>query len=112
MAPANPLNSLSGQLAASQGFALPALIVVYSIRPEAIPVILASLGGMHFLPYSWLHRTRVYAIAGGTVAIGGLAIQMALPEIAFSAILFLIAAVYAVAAPLVYHNARRLAPMN
>ena len=64
MAAENPMRSLSGLVAGSQALGLPALIVTYSPNPGAIPVMLASLGGVHFLPYAWLHRTRVYIYLG------------------------------------------------
>jgi hypothetical protein len=61
MAAGNPLRPLSAQMAMSQALGLPLLILVYSLNPLGIPVALASLGGVHFLPYAWLHRTRIYA---------------------------------------------------
>lgn len=44
-------------MAVSQALALPALIVAYSLNPRSIPVVLADLGYVHFLPYAWLNRT-------------------------------------------------------
>jgi hypothetical protein len=108
LSPDNPLKSLSAQMAMSQALALPALIVVYSLNPSAIPVVLAGVGGVHFLPYAWLHRTRIYAILAGAVAIGAFALQLVLRSEAFPFILLYIAAVYWVAAPLVYRHAAKL----
>src|SRR5690606_37399813 len=48
----NPLQSLSAQLAVSQALALPALIAAYSLNPRTVPLVLAAVGGMHFLPYA------------------------------------------------------------
>lgn len=105
----NPLKSLSGLMAMSQALAIPALIVVYNLNPLAIPVLLAGLGGVHFLPYAWLHRTRLYIFMAVAVALGGFALQVALgSSAAFHWILFYIGAVYLIAAPLVYRQAANL----
>lgn len=104
----NPLRVLSGQMAVSQALIIPALIVTYSLEPGAVPVVLAGVGGMHFLPYAWLHRTRLYAILAGTIALGAFALQVILGREAFSFILLFIAAVYWIAAPLVYRHAKQI----
>ncbi len=104
---ANPLKTLSAQLAMSQGLVIPALIVVYTLNPGAIPVVLAGVGGMHFLPYAWLHRTRLYAVLGGVIALGAFALQLFLGPLAFNVILFFIALVYGLVAVLVFRHARR-----
>jgi hypothetical protein len=108
MASDNPLRPLSVQMAMSQALGLPALILVYSLNPVGIPLALASLGGVHFLPYAWLHRTRIYAVAAFAVSIGAFAIQLALGARAFSIILLYVAVVYWITAPLVYRHAARL----
>lgn len=108
LSPANPLNALSGLLAASQGLALPALIMAYSLNPGAVPVVLAAIGGVHFLPYVWLHRTPLYGGLGGALSLGAFALQVALQGAAFPYVLLFIALAYLVAAPLVYRQAARL----
>lgn len=108
MAPENPLRPLSVQMAISQVLGLPALILVYSLNPGGIPLALASLGGVHFLPYAWLHRTRLYAVFAFAVSIGAFAIQLALSATAFPYVLLYVAVVYWIAAPLVYRHAARL----
>ena len=108
MAPDNPLRSLSVQMAMSQALGLPALILVYSLNPAGIPLALASLGGIHFLPYAWLHRTRIYIAFAIIVSIGAFAIQLFLRPIAFSSIMLFVAVVYWVTAPMVYRHAARL----
>ena len=85
------------------------MITAYSLNPGAIPVVLASLGGVHFLPYAWLHRTRVYMYLGLVLGFGAFGLQVIRGSNAFTAILLFQAAVYWIAAPLVYRNARRLA---
>jgi hypothetical protein len=104
----NPLKPLSGLMAVSQALGLPLLIIAYSLNPRVIPVALAALGGVHFLPYAWLHRTRIYTILGIALSLGAFAIQVALGQNAFSFILLYVAAAYALAAPLVYRHAARL----
>ena len=108
MAADNPLRPLSVQLAMSQALALPAFIAVYSLSPRALPLVLAAVGGMHFLPYAWLQRSQAYAVLGGAVSIGAFLIQVLLPGAAFSLILFYVAVVYFVSAILVYRDAQRL----
>jgi hypothetical protein len=108
MSAGNPLNVLSGQMAMSQALGLPLLILVYSLNPGGLPLALASLGGVHFLPYAWLHRTRIYMFFAFAVSIGAFAIQLLFGSNAFSYILVYIAVVYWVTAPLVYRNAARL----
>ncbi len=109
MAADNPLRSLSVLMAMSQALGLPLLILVYSLDPRGIPLALAALGGVHFLPYAWLHRTRIYAAFACAVAIGAFVIQLGLGSTAFSVILLYVALVYALATPFVYRKAARLA---
>lgn len=104
----NPLRQLSVQMAMSQALGLPLLILVYSLNPGGIPLALASLGGVHFLPYAWLHRTRLYSVFAFTVAMGAFAIQLALGSQGFSYVLLFVAVVYWIAAPLVYRSAAKL----
>lgn len=108
MSPTNPLRTLSGQLAMAQALGLPALIVVYSLNPGGVPVVLAALGGVHFFPYAWLHRTRAYLALGGTISIGAFILQVLLGSAAFSVILTFVGLVYGIAAPYLYRHAARL----
>ena len=108
MAADNPLRSLSVQLAMSQALALPALIVAYNLNPRSIPVILAGLGGVHFLPYAWLHRTKLYAILAVAVSLGAFGLQLLLGPTAFHVNLLYVGVVYWLAAPAVYRHAAGL----
>ena len=108
MEPDNPLKSLSIQMAMSQALGLPALILVYSLNPGGIPLALASLGGIHFLPYAWLHRTRIYIFFAIAVSLGAFALQVWLAKNAFSYILLFMAITYLVTIPFVYRSAARL----
>ena len=108
MAADNPLRSLSVQLAVSQALALPALIVAFDLNPRSIPVIMAGLGGVHFLPYAWLHRTRIYTALAVAISFGAFGLQLLLGPPAFHIILFYVGIVYWLAAPFVYRHAVQL----
>jgi hypothetical protein len=108
MTPDNPLRSLSVQMAMSQALGLPVLILVYSLNPLGIPLALASLGGIHFLPYAWLHRTRIYIYFAIAVSMGAFVIQLWLAKNAFSYILLFIAVAYWITMPFIYTHAKKL----
>jgi len=108
MSPENPLRPLSVLLAMSQILALPALIVVYSMNPTAVPVVLAGLGGVHFIPYAWLHRTRLYIYLGSALAAGSFLVLFLFQEGRVPITLLFIGLAYWVMAPLVYRHAREL----
>lgn len=110
MSPDNPLNRFSILLAVSQALAIPALIVIFNVNARAIPVVLAGLGGVHFLPYMWLHRTPIYAILAVAVALGAFGLQLWLGPTAFHINLLWIGALYLVAAPFVYRHAKQIVP--
>jgi hypothetical protein len=93
MSATNPLKALSAQMAMSQALTLPLLILVYSLNPGGVPLALAATGGMHFLPYAWLHRTQIYTYFAFAVAMGAFAIQLGLGTNAFSYVLVYIALV-------------------
>ncbi len=107
MSPDNPLNQLSMQMAISQALGLPAMIAMYSVAPELIPLLLASLGGVHFMPYAWLHRTRLYIWLAAAVAGGAFLLQIFLAANEFTVILFWISITYWVAAVPIYRNAKQ-----
>ena len=105
----NPLRELSAQLAISQAFALPFLIVVYNINPGQIPVVMAGLGGVHFLPYAWLHRTRIYLYLAAIVSVGAFALVLGLQTTAYAYILLFVGIIYWIGVPFVYRHAKRVA---
>ena len=108
MAADNPLRALSVQLAVSQALALPALIVAFDMNPRSIPVILAGLGGVHFLPYAWLHRTKLYTALAVAVSFGAFGLLLLLGPLAFHINLFYVGIVYWLTAPFVYRHAVQL----
>jgi hypothetical protein len=105
MAADNPLRPLSVQLAIFHIVALPAVIVAFSYDPVTVPLALAAIGGGHFLPYAWLHRTRLYLILGIAISAGAFGLQLALRSAAFPYVLLYMSAVYWLMAPLVYRCA-------
>jgi hypothetical protein len=105
MAADNPLRALSVQLAMSQALALPALIVAYQMNPRSIPVIMAGLGGVHLLPYAWLHRTQLYVALAVVLSVGAFGVQVLLGPPAFHVILLYVGVVYWLAAAFVYRHA-------
>lgn len=105
MSPDNPLRPLSAQMAMSQILALPAVIVTYTLSPRLVPVVLAAVGGAHFLSYAWLHRTQLYVILAVAISIGAFILQLVLQSAAFPYVLFYMSLVYWVMAPLVYRHA-------
>lgn len=68
--PDNPLWPLALQLLFIQALAFPAYILVLALEPSYVPVVFAALVGAHFLPYQWLHKTRLYLVLGLLVAVG------------------------------------------
>ena len=89
----------------SQALALPALIIAFNLNPRSIPVILAGLGGVHFLPYAWLHRTKLYTALAVAISFGAFGVQLLLGPVAFHVILFYVGVIYWLAAPFVYRHA-------
>ena len=65
----NSLTSLSILAAMSQLPILLAAVVVYGLDPAGVPVAMAAIVGGHFLPYAWIHKSRLYIIMGVLVAV-------------------------------------------
>ncbi len=87
MAADHPLRSLSIQLAMVQSLALPAAIMMYSVNPALVPATFAAIGGAHFLPYVWLHRTKIYLALAIAIAFGSWAIMIIGGEVAWRGVL-------------------------
>jgi hypothetical protein len=84
----------------SQIVALPAVILVHAFAPWAVPAALAAIGGGHFLPYTWIHRTWLYTVLGSTVSVGSFVMTGLLREHAFTPVLLFMSACYAISATL------------
>jgi hypothetical protein len=54
------LTPLLIQCAAVQSLMLPAIIAVFSLRPQLVPLAFAAIMGGHFLPYWWIQRSKAY----------------------------------------------------
>lgn len=102
---ANPLKPLSVQLAMSQIFALPAVIMVFAFAPHAVPAAMAAVGAAHFLPYAWLQRTRLYIALSVLAALGPAALVVALGRAAAPWTLLFLSGVYCVTAVLIRRRA-------
>jgi hypothetical protein len=48
-----------------------------------VPAVFAAVGGAHFLPYGWLHRTRLYIVLGLVISLGSFLLTILLREAAF-----------------------------
>jgi hypothetical protein len=68
--PDNPLWPLAMQLLFIQPLAFPAYILVLFLEPSYVPAVFAAMVGAHFLPYQWLHKTRLYGVLGVLVSAG------------------------------------------
>jgi len=108
MSDANPLKPLSVQLAMSQIFALPAVIIVFQFAPFAVPAAMASVGAAHFLPYAWLQRTNLYIGLSVMAALGPVVLALALGSEAAPWTLLFLSGVYCVTAVLIRRRARAL----
>ena len=64
------LTPLLVQCAAVQSLMLPAIIAVYSTKPELVPMSFAAVMGGHFLPYWWIQRSKAYLWGSIAAAIG------------------------------------------
>lgn len=106
----HPLRSLSVQLAMVQIVALPAVIITYATNPALVPAVFAAIGGAHFLPYAWLHRSKVYLFVALVVSLGSWAIMMIGGAAAYQAVLVLWPLTYAVAGVLLLRKHRQLHP--
>jgi hypothetical protein len=106
----NPLKSLSILMAMSQIVGLPAVFLAYNLHPAYAPAALAAIGGVHFLPYAWLHRTRIYTILGVAISAGAFAIAVVAKRDSLPWVLFYMSILYWIAVPFLMIHARRIAP--
>ncbi len=108
----HPLRSLSVQLAMVQIVALPAVIMMYTVNPALVPATFAAIGGAHFLPYVWLHRSKVYLVVALVVSLGSWAIMIAGGDSAFRWVLVLWPLTYLVAGIVLLRKQRQLHPSS
>jgi hypothetical protein len=99
-------------MAMVQIVALPAVILMYTERPELVPATFAAIGGAHFLPYVWLHRTRIYLVLALTVSLGSWLITGLGGDHAYRLVLIWWPLCYAVAAVLLLRRHRHAEAPN
>lgn len=66
----DPLLPLTLQILFVQIVAIPAVMIVWSLAPNYVPVAFAAVVGGHFLPFQWVYRTPLYGVLGVVVAGG------------------------------------------
>jgi hypothetical protein len=112
MSTRHPLRPLSIQLAMVQTLALPAVILMYAVNPALVPATFAAIGGAHFLPYAWLHRTRIYLFLGLAISLGSWGLTVALGEDAYRFVLIWWPLCYAVGAGLLLRRHHKMNPRS
>lgn len=103
----NPLGTLGGLVAGVQAFFIPVFIVVYQFVPQYLPFAVGLLGGAHFLPYTWIYRSRAYAFVSIGTGIASLALGLGFTPSAYTLVPLAVAAVFAVGVVwILYENSR------
>ena len=74
----NSLQPLSIWLNVAQFFYFPFLIFVLVKMPDYFIMTFAIITGAHFFPYSWLYKTKWYAIFAGIIVLGALSLGLCL----------------------------------
>ncbi len=72
----NPLQPLGLWLNFAQLFYFPFLIYILIRQPDYFVMTYAIITGAHLFPYSWLYRTKWYALFSGIIALGSLLISL------------------------------------
>ena len=44
--------------------------MTYQLNPVYVPAVFAAVAAGHFLPYVWLHRTKIYGVLSVGVSLG------------------------------------------
>lgn len=91
----NPLGTLGGLVAAVQAFFIPVFIVVYQFTPQYLPLTVGILGGAHFLPYSWIYRSRAYVFVSVATGLASLFVGTAMVSSAYTLVPLAIAVIFA-----------------
>jgi len=76
----DPLLPLTLQILFVQIVAFPAILLVWNLAPDYVPVAFAAVVGAHFLPFQWVYRTRLYGVLGVVVAVGPYALAVFIGE--------------------------------
>ena len=91
----NTLGTLGGLVAAVQAFFIPVFIVVYQFTPQYLPLTVGLLGGAHFLPYSWIYRSRAYIFVAVGTGVASLVVGTAMLSSAYRLVPLAIGAIFA-----------------
>ncbi len=89
----HPMTALLVQCAMVQTIALPAAILVMTLKPVYLPVAFAALVGAHFLPYAWIQRIPAYVPLSIVVGVGPYVLVLLFREAAFHYTSFFVGAV-------------------
>lgn len=106
----NPLGNLGGLVAGAQAFFIPVFIVVYQFVPQYLPLAVGLLGGAHFLPYSWIYRSRAYVFVTLGICMSSLVLGTVLVSFAYTLVPLGMAAVFAISAAWIVLENRREPP--
>jgi hypothetical protein len=93
----NPLGTLGGLVAGTQAFFIPVFIVIYQFVPQYLPLAVGLLGGAHFLPYSWIYRSRAYLFVTLGTCLSALLLGTAFASHAYTVVPLSMSAVFAIA---------------
>lgn len=106
----NPLGTLGGLAAGAQALFIPVFVVVYQFAPAYLPLAVGLLGGAHFLPYSWIYRSRAYLFVALATAGAALVLGIGFVGSAYSLVPLAIGAVFAAGVLwILYENGRSAA---
>ncbi len=103
----NPLGTLGGLVAAVQAFFIPVFIVVYQFTPQYLPLTVGVLGGAHFLPYSWIYRSRAYIFVSVATGLASLAVSTVMLSSAYTLVPLAIGVIFAGGVGWIRHENRR-----
>ena len=96
------------QIAALQLFYWPILILVFNVAPNWTPFTMAVLFGSHFLPYTWLYRSRGYAFLAIGIAVVAVVGIFVVRKPLYSTMPLLAAACYAIAVAMLWLEVQAL----
>ncbi|WP_438348409.1 DUF7010 family protein [Paenibacillus sp. FA6] len=92
----NPLGTLGGLVAGPQAFYIPVFILVYMNIPEYLPFTIGLLAGSHFLPYTWIYKSKAYLFVTLGTCLSALILGSLLVDQAFTLVPLAISMVYGV----------------
>jgi Family of unknown function (DUF7010) len=91
----NPLGTLGGLVAGEQAFFIPVFVVVYQFAPAYLPLAVGLLGGAHFLPYSWVYRSRAHVFVALATGLASLVAGISVVASAYTVVPMAISVIFA-----------------